>query len=136
MVEYGVIPGRFGGRQARKRHEHIGKALGLVPHHAIALGDVGGDHPHAQPLGRERLALPLHAHVGEEVMGRRRRLRELLVAAVAALQALLALTGICVGCRMYFLRWMVPDLFARLLGRADEGLPVARQAFRRPGESA
>ncbi|HET7471527.1 MAG TPA: DUF4395 domain-containing protein [Candidatus Limnocylindrales bacterium] len=43
----------------------------------------------------------------------------LLVAAVAALQTLLAATGICVGCRLYFLRWWVPSLFARLFGRAD-----------------
>ena len=43
----------------------------------------------------------------------------LLVAAVAALQTLLAVTGICVGCRLYFLRWYVPSLFARLFRRAD-----------------
>jgi Domain of unknown function (DUF4395) len=42
----------------------------------------------------------------------------LLAGAVAALQALLASTGICVGCRLYFLRWWVPSAFARLLGRA------------------
>jgi hypothetical protein len=39
--------------------------------------------------------------------------------AVAALQVLLAATGICIGCRLYFLRWWVPTLFARLLRRAD-----------------
>jgi hypothetical protein len=43
----------------------------------------------------------------------------LLVAAVAALQALLAATGICVGCRLYVLRWWIPTLFARLFRRAD-----------------
>jgi hypothetical protein len=43
----------------------------------------------------------------------------LLVAAVAGLQALLATTGICVGCRLYFLRWFVPSLFARLFRRTD-----------------
>ncbi len=37
-----------------------------------------------------------------------------LTGAVIALQALLAATGICVGCRLYFLRWFVPSLFARL----------------------
>lgn len=36
---------------------------------------------------------------------------------VIALQALLAATGFCVGCRLFFLRWWVPDLFARLVGR-------------------
>jgi len=37
--------------------------------------------------------------------------------AVVALQTLLAATGFCLGCRLFFLRWWVPDLFARLVGR-------------------
>ena len=41
----------------------------------------------------------------------------LLVGAVIGLQALLAVTGYCLGCRLFFLRWYVPDLFARLVGR-------------------
>jgi hypothetical protein len=51
----------------------------------------------------------------------------LLAAAVAALQTLLAATGICVGCRLYFLRWWVPARFARAFRRAD------RLAGFRPG---
>src|SRR5215210_2045472 len=39
------------------------------------------------------------------------------VAGVVALQTLLAGTGFCLGCRLFFLRWYVPDLFARLVGR-------------------
>jgi hypothetical protein len=39
------------------------------------------------------------------------------VVAVIGLQALLAATGFCLGCRLYFLRWIVPDLFARAIGR-------------------
>lgn len=39
------------------------------------------------------------------------------VLAVVALQVLLAATGFCLGCRLFFLRWYVPDLFARLVGR-------------------
>jgi hypothetical protein len=39
------------------------------------------------------------------------------VAAVVALQALLGVTGFCLGCRLFFLRWWVPDLFARLVGK-------------------
>ncbi len=39
------------------------------------------------------------------------------VAAVVGLQALLAVTGFCLGCRLFFLRWWVPDSFARLIGR-------------------
>jgi len=48
----------------------------------------------------------------------------LFVGAVAGLQALLATTGICVGCRLYFLRWWLPAQFARLLGRSDELVAV------------
>lgn len=39
------------------------------------------------------------------------------ILAVIALQLLLAATGFCLGCRLFFLRWWVPDLFARLVGR-------------------
>lgn len=42
-----------------------------------------------------------------------------LTAAVAALQTLLAATGICIGCRLYFLRWWVPSAFAALIRRSD-----------------
>jgi hypothetical protein len=37
--------------------------------------------------------------------------------AVAALQGLLALTGYCLGCRLYFLRWWLPSLVTRLWSR-------------------
>jgi len=49
----------------------------------------------------------------------------LLVGAVAGLQVLLAATGICVGCRLYVLRWFVPALFARLFRRADRLVGVS-----------
>ena len=39
------------------------------------------------------------------------------VVAVIALQALLAATGFCLGCRLFFVRWLVPDLFARAIRR-------------------
>lgn len=39
------------------------------------------------------------------------------VGAVVALQALLAATGFCLGCRLFFLRWWLPDRFARIIGR-------------------
>jgi len=39
--------------------------------------------------------------------------------AVAALQTLLARTGICVGCRLYLLRWWGPSRFAALFRRSD-----------------
>jgi hypothetical protein len=55
----------------------------------------------------------------------------LLVGAVAALQVLLATTGICVGCRLYVLRWWVPSLVAQLFRRTDQlvGIP-AQQPIR------
>ena len=39
----------------------------------------------------------------------------LLAGAVAALQTLLAATGYCLGCRLYFLRWYAPALFDRFI---------------------
>ncbi len=42
----------------------------------------------------------------------------IVAAAVGALQAVLAATGYCLGCRMYFLKWWVPARFARLTRRA------------------
>ena len=41
----------------------------------------------------------------------------LLAFAVAGLQSVLALTGYCLGCRLYFLRWWVPDLVTRIWTR-------------------
>ena len=40
-----------------------------------------------------------------------------LSGAVAALQTLLAVTGYCLGCRLYFLRWWVPSQVTRLWTR-------------------
>ena len=37
-----------------------------------------------------------------------------LAFAVAGLQTLLAVTGYCLGCRLYFLRWWVPDVLTRI----------------------
>ena len=36
---------------------------------------------------------------------------------VGALQAVLALTGYCLGCRLYFLKWWVPAQFQKLTRR-------------------
>jgi hypothetical protein len=38
----------------------------------------------------------------------------IVAGAVGALQFVLAATGYCLGCRLYFLRWYAPGLFARL----------------------
>jgi len=41
----------------------------------------------------------------------------ILAFAVAGLQTLLATTGYCLGCRLYFLRWWVPDVVTRIWTR-------------------
>lgn len=41
----------------------------------------------------------------------------IVAGAVGALQAILAVTGYCVGCRLYFLKWWVPAQFQRLVRR-------------------
>lgn len=75
----------------------------------------------AQALGATALGLAALAFVAGAGA-----LAWLLVGAVAALQVLLAATGICVGCRLYVLRWWIPTLFARLFRRGDRliGVPV------------
>ena len=40
-----------------------------------------------------------------------------LTLAVATLQTVLAVTGYCLGCRLYFLRWWIPDVMTRLWTR-------------------
>jgi hypothetical protein len=46
------------------------------------------------------------------------------VAVVVALQVVLAVTGYCLGCRLFLLRWWIPDRFARVVGRG-----VSREAL-------
>jgi hypothetical protein len=41
----------------------------------------------------------------------------LVAAAVGGLQAVLAVTGYCLGCRLYFLKWWLPAQFQRLTRR-------------------
>ena len=94
-----------------------GRAWPLI-RKAARLGPAEPEHEYpprfAQAMGGTFLALAALAFVvGLTGLG------WLLVAAVAGLQTLLAVTGICVGCRMYFLRWWVPSQFARLARRTD-----------------
>lgn len=66
----------------------------------------------AQTLGSVALILSLVAFaVGAATIG------WLFAFAVAGLQSLLAVTGYCLGCRLYFLRWWVPDLLTRIWTR-------------------
>jgi hypothetical protein len=55
----------------------------------------------------------------------------LLVGAVAGLQTLLAATGYCLGCKLYFLRWWVPSQFARLFGTNDRLIAIPSQRLDR-----
>jgi hypothetical protein len=41
----------------------------------------------------------------------------IVAAAVGALQAVLAVSGYCLGCRLYFMKWWVPAQFQRLARR-------------------
>ncbi len=80
------------------------------------LGKVEPEHEYpprfAQVLGSVALTLALVAFaVGATTVG------WVFTVAVAALQTLLAVTGYCLGCRLYFLRWWVPDLVTRLWTR-------------------
>ena len=80
------------------------------------LGKVEPEHEYpprfAQVLGSTALTLALIAFVlGVTTIG------WVLTLAVAGLQSVLALTGYCLGCRLYFLRWWVPDLVTRLWTR-------------------
>ena len=43
------------------------------------------------------------------------------VGVVVALQTLLAVTGFCLGCRLYGLQWWVPDQFDRFVLRRQPG---------------
>jgi len=66
----------------------------------------------AQTLGSVALVLSLIAFaLGASIVG------WVFALAVAGLQALLAATGYCLGCRLYFLRWWVPAAVTRIWTR-------------------
>ena len=83
---------------------------------ALALPKVEPEHEYpprfAQVLGSVALILSLVAFaVGATTLG------WVFALAVAGLQTLLATTGYCLGCKLYFLRWWVPDLVTRIWTR-------------------
>ena len=83
---------------------------------ALALPKVEPEHEYpprfAQVLGSTALVLALLAFAfGATTLG------WVFTLAVAGLQTLLAATGYCLGCRLYFLRWWVPDLVTRIWTR-------------------
>ena len=92
----------------------------LVP--ALRLGRAEPEHEYpprfAQTLGSVALALSLLAFVvGAAAVG------WLFALAVAGLQGVLAVTGYCLGCKLYFLRWWVPSAVTALWtrGRGPRG---------------
>ena len=93
---------------------------------AAKLGKTEPEHEYpprfAQTLGSVALVLSLVAFaVGATTVGWGFAL------AVAGLQTLLGVTGYCLGCRMYFLRWWVPAAVTRIWtrGRSAQAAGVA-----------
>jgi hypothetical protein len=82
----------------------------------------------AQVLGSTALILSLIAFIlGASTLG------WVFALAVAGLQTLLAVTGYCLGCRLYFLRWWVPDQVTRIWTRGApraDALPKTTISFR------
>ena len=106
-----------------------GRAWPLI-RRSLRLGPTEPEHEYpprfAQAMGGTFLALATLAFVlGFAPLG------WLLTGAVAALQTVLAATGICIGCRMYFLRWWVPSQFARFARRTDQLRPQSVPALQR-----
>jgi Domain of unknown function (DUF4395) len=82
----------------------------------------------AQTLGSVALILSLVAFaLGAPVLG------WIFAFAVAGLQTLLAVTGYCLGCRLYFLRWWVPAAVTRVWTRGRSNLPATPGASIRFG---
>jgi hypothetical protein len=53
-----------------------------------------------------------------------------LALAVAGLQGLLGLTGYCLGCRLYFLRWWIPDVVTSAWTRGARRQVIQTQPIR------
>ena len=94
---------------------------------AARLGKVEPEHEYpprfAQTLGSVVLIASLLSFiVGATTVG------WVLALAVAGLQSLLGLTGYCLGCKLYFLRWWVPSvvtgLWRRQAGSSLERTPL------------
>jgi hypothetical protein len=100
----------------------------------LRLGPAEPEHEYpprfAQTLGSVALALSLLAFLaGVPVLGWGFAL------AVAGLQGVLAATGYCLGCRLYFLRWWVPSIVTRAWSRGrgaagSAGVASARISYR------
>ena len=79
----------------------------------------------AQVLGSVALTLALVAFaLGASTLG------WVFVVAVAGLQTLLAVTGYCLGCRLYFLRWWIPDVVTSIWTRGARRQVIQTQPIR------
>ena len=94
---------------------------------ALALPKVEPEHEYpprfAQVLGSIALILALRgirARRDDDRLGPHPRGR--------GLQTVLAVTGYCLGCRLYFLRWWVPDLVTRIWTRGRARLDTTTLA--------
>ncbi len=95
----------------------------------LSLGKVEPEHEYpprfAQTLGSVALILSLVAFLaGATVLG------WVFALAVAGLQTLLAVTGYCLGCRLYFLRWWVPSVVTSIWARGARRPELAGSPIR------
>jgi hypothetical protein len=96
---------------------------------AAHLGKVEPEHEYpprfAQTLGSIVLIASLFSFaLGAVTLG------WLLALAVAGLQGLLGLTGYCLGCRLYFLRWWIPDVVTSVWTRGARRQVIETQPIR------
>ena len=102
---------------------------GAIWRRIVAVAGLGRTEPEheypprfAQTLGSVALVLSLIAFLaGATTVG------WIFALGVAGLQTLLGLTGYCLGCRMYFLRWWVPAAVTRIWtrGRSAQAAGIA-----------
>jgi Domain of unknown function (DUF4395) len=100
---------------------------GAIWRRIVALARLGRTEPEheypprfAQTLGSAALIASLPAFlVGATAAG------WVLALGVAGLQGVLAVTGYCLGCRLYFLRWWAPNLVTSIWIRTGGAAPRA-----------
>ncbi len=110
---------------------------GVIWRRIVAVAGLGKTEPEheypprfAQTLGSVALIASLVAFVaGATTVG------WVLALAVAGLQSVLGLTGYCLGCRLYFLRWWVPAAVTRVWTRGRSGAAGAAGASGSAGSS-
>jgi Domain of unknown function (DUF4395) len=117
VIVLGVAIAMFASSAFGTQYWLLGKPWPYI-RRALKLGPAEPEHEYpprfAQALGVTFLGLGLILIALRITLG-----GWLLVGAVVALQTLLAATGYCLGCRLYFLRWWIPSVFASLIGRGS-----------------